>query len=284
MASSIGSFQPKLSTQLKIALLIFLLAGSIVLLGFPRFVQQAGTGGSNPPLGLFLAAGLTMVLFTGALFAYIKRLGLGLSKTALTLAFGYNAVIAIIKFVISPEALYLSSQKQGGLDATIGDPNSSAFYIALGIIMLALYGVVFGCMYRYFAKRLAKQEGNNPRKPHHLKKAFGLLLLGVIGVCLAGGTIVLLPAFLFLNLSTVYLAYIFGVLGGPVIISLVAAIVLAYRSLASVERQAVRTGKATLLATFFWLGLSLILIYHVLWVIFLITLVNIWPFNTYTSK
>jgi hypothetical protein len=46
----------------------------------------------------------------------------------------------------------------------------------------------------------------------------------------------------------------------------------------------VRLGDATLLAGFFWLGLALILLYHVMWVVFLLTLVSIWPFRTYTPK
>src|SRR5918993_534349 len=37
-------------------------------------------------------------------------------------------------------------------------------------------------------------------------------------------------------------------------------------------------------ASFFWLGLALIVLYHVMWVVFLLTLVSIWPFRTYTPK
>jgi hypothetical protein len=33
------------------------------------------------------------------------------------------------------------------------------------------------------------------------------------------------------------------------------------------------------LAAFFWLGLSLLVIYHFLWVIYMGTLVSIWPFK-----
>jgi hypothetical protein len=30
--------------------------------------------------------------------------------------------------------------------------------------------------------------------------------------------------------------------------------------------------------------LSMIMLYHVMWVVFLLTLVSIWPFRTYTPK
>jgi hypothetical protein len=67
-------------------------------------------------------------------------------------------------------------------------------------------------------------------------------------------------------------------------LALVLAAVLAYKSFDEVEKRAVRLGDATLLASFFWLGLALILLYHVMWVVFLLTLVSIWPFRTYTPK
>jgi len=50
-----------------------------------------------------------MVVLTSALFAYLSRLGLGFGKTALTLALGYNVVIALIKIILSPYGLYLST-------------------------------------------------------------------------------------------------------------------------------------------------------------------------------
>jgi hypothetical protein len=65
---------------------------------------------------------------------------------------------------------------------------------------------------------------------------------------------------------------------------LVLAAVLAYKAFDEVEKRAVRLGDATLLASFFWLGLALIVLYHVMWVVLLLTLVSIWPFRTYTPK
>src|SRR5919112_3069148 len=61
-------------------------------------------------------------------------------------------------------------------------------------------------------------------------------------------------------------------------------LVLAYKAFDEVEKRAVPLGDATLLASFFWLGLALILLYHVMWIVFFLTLVSIWPFRTYTPK
>jgi uncharacterized membrane protein YidH (DUF202 family) len=78
--------------------------------------------------------------------------------------------------------------------------------------------------------------------------------------------------------------YIFTTFGAAITLALILAAVLAYKSFDEVEKQAVRLGDATLLASFFWLGLALIVLYHVMWVVFLLTLVSIWPFRTYTPK
>ena len=61
-------------------------------------------------------------------------------------------------------------------------------------------------------------------------------------------------------------------------------LVLAYKAFDEVEKRAVPLGDATLLASFFWLGLALILLYHVMWIVFFLTLVSIWPFRTFTPK
>ena len=89
----------------------------------------------------------------------------------------------------------------------------------------------------------------------------------------------------FVGLPTlVYLTYILSTFGVAITLALVLAAVLAYRTFDEVEKRAARLGDATLLASFFWLGLALIFLYHVMWVVFLVTLVSIWPFQTYTPK
>ena len=85
----------------------------------------------------------------------------------------------------------------------------------------------------------------------------------------------------------VYLKYISLPFALAIVVALVFALVLAWKTF---DQAAVRTargarlGEATLLAGFFWIGLSMITLYHVMWVVFLLTLVSIWPFRTYTPK
>ena len=103
-------------------------------------------------------------------------------------------------------------------------------------------------------------------------------------VAFAASFVWLLPL-VYVGLPTLsYLFYIFSTFGAAIALALILAAFLAYRTFDEVEKRAVRLGDATLLASFFWLGLALIVLYHVMWVVFLLTLVSVWPFRTYTPK
>src|ERR1700682_3995922 len=88
----------KLPQNVKVSLLIFLLASSIVLLAIPNILKSSI---DTPSFSVFLTAGIVMIFFTALLFSYLDQLKLGFGKMALVLAFGYNAAVAVIKFVIS---------------------------------------------------------------------------------------------------------------------------------------------------------------------------------------
>jgi hypothetical protein len=106
----------------------------------------------------------------------------------------------------------------------------------------------------------------------------------VVLVAIAASFLWIMPV-VYVGLPTFsYLFYIFTTFGAAIALALVLAAVLAYKAFDEVEKRAVRLGDATLLAGFFWLGLALILLYHVMWIVFFLTLVSIWPFRTYTPK
>ncbi len=108
------------------------------------------------------------------------------------------------------------------------------------------------------------------------------VILGV--VLIAGISLWWVPVFFVGLPALAYLSYIFTTFGAVIVIALGLAAVLAWMTFDKVERRAAGLGDATLLASFFWMGLALILLYHVMWAVFLLTLVSIWPFQTYTPK
>ena len=279
MSAGVKSF-----STLAVALVIFGLASSVIAVTAPRLF----TGPERPGFIVFFTVGVAVILLTAGLFAYIYHLGLGLGKTVLVLAAGYNALIAAVKFALAPAALYQANQEQT-FDASVGDPNSLWFYLAVSSAVLLLYLLVFRVMYGLFKRRFRRQ-GLEIAAPRERRSRWGdrrrvvLIAVVVAAVALLASFLWVIPVF-FVGLPTVsYLVYVFSTFGAVITLALILAAILAYKAFDEVEKRAVLLGDATLLATFFWLGCALIFLYHAMWVVFLLTLISIWPFQTYTPK
>jgi hypothetical protein len=272
-------------STLMVALALFGLGGSVIAVTVPNLFA----GPERPGFTVFLVAGVAVITLTAALFAYINRLGMGFGKTALVLAAGYNALIAAVKLGLAPAALYTANQRQD-FDSSFGDPNSPWFYVAVGTAVLFLYVGVFQVMYGVFKRRFRTRAGEVSAPAERRSLLAGrrrrpiLIALVVASVALLASLLWVMPL-LFVGMPTLsYLIYVFSTFGVAITLALILAAILAYKTFAHVEDQAVHLKDATLLANFFWLGLALILLYHAMWVVFLLTLVSIWPFRTYTPK
>jgi hypothetical protein len=268
-------------STLTVALVLFGLAGSAVMATTPRLLIGPG----RPGFTVFLVAGVTAIVLTAGLFAYIYRLGMGLGRTVLVLAAGYNALIAAVKLGLAPAALYQANREQA-FDASMGDPNSLWFYLGVGSGVLLLYLLVFGVMYSVFRRRFRRRSlPSEPPPAHRGRWSNRTIVIGVVVLVAFAASFLWIMPVVYVGFPTFsYLLYIFSTFGAAITLALILAAVLAYKTFDEVEKRAVRLGEATLLASFFWLGLALIVLYHVMWVVFLLTLVSIWPFQTYTPK
>ena len=291
-------------STLAVAVVFFGLAGSVVAVLVPRYFVGAS---ARPPFVVFLVAGVVVIVLTAGLFAFVNQLGMGFGKTVLVLAVGYNALIAAVKLGLAPAALYEANQEQS-FDVTAGDPNTLPYYLVVGGVVLALYVAVYFVMYRVFRRRFRQraeaqasaapywattsetspEPGQDETTDTPQGRRRGIIVAGVvvagIVVLAAGLGLWWVPVFLVGLPVLSYLSYIFTTFGAAILLALVIAGVLAWITFDKVERRAAGLGDATLLASFFWLGLALILLYHVMWTVFLLTLVSIWPFQTYTPK
>jgi uncharacterized membrane protein len=242
-------------------------------------------GPLRPEFTVFLVAGVAAIVLTAGFFGYIYRLGMGFGRTVLVLAAGYNALIAAVKLGLAPAALYQANREQE-FDAAFGDPNELWFYLGVGSGVLLLYLLVFRVMYSVFRRRFRRRSLPSETQPEQRGRLSNrTIVVGVVVlVALAASFLWIMPV-VYVGLPTFsYLFYIFTTFGAAIALALVLAAVLAYKAFDEVEKRAVRLGDAALLAGFFWLGLALILLYHVMWIVFFLTLVSIWPFRTYTPK
>ena len=268
-------------STLVVALALFGLAGSAVMATVPRlFIGPLG-----PEFMIFLVAGLAAIALTAGLFGYVYLLGMGFGRTVLVLAAGYNALIAVVKFGLAPAALYQANREQA-FEASISDPNSLWFFLGIGSGVLLLYLLVFGVMYTVFRRRFQRRSlPSEPPPEQRGRWSRGQIVVGVVACVAFVASFVWVLPLVYVGLPTLsYLAYIISTFGAAILLALILAAYLAYRTFDEVEKRAVRLGDATVLASFFWLGLALIVLYHVMWVVFLLTLVSMWPFRTYTPK
>jgi hypothetical protein len=268
-------------STLMVALVLFGLAGSAVMVAVPGLFA----GPVRPEFTVFLVAGMAAIVLTAGLFGYVYRLGLGFGRTVLVLAAGYNALIAAVKLGLAPAALYQANREQA-FDAALADPNSAWFYLGVGSGVLLLYLLVFGVMYGVFRRRFRRRSlPSEPPPEQRGRWSNRTIVVGVVVLVVFAASFLWIMPVVYVGFPTLsYLFYIFSTFGAAITLALVLAAFLAYKSFDEVEKRAVRLGDATLLASFFWLGLALILLYHVMWVVFLLTLVSIWPFQTYTPK
>jgi hypothetical protein len=264
-----------------VALTLFGLAGAAVMVAVPGLLA----GPERPGFAVFLVAGLMVIVLTAGFFGYIYRLGMGFGRTVLVLAAGYNALIAAVKLGLAPAALYQANREQA-FDAGFGDPNQLWFYLGVGSSVLLLYLLVFRVMYSVFRRRFRRRAlPSEPPPEQRGRWSNRTIVVGVVILVAFAASFLWVMPVVYIGLPTFsYLFYIFSTFGAAIALALVLAAVLAYKAFDEVEKRAVRLGDATLLASFFWLGLALIVLYHVMWVVFLLTLVSIWPFRTYTPK
>jgi hypothetical protein len=268
-------------STLAVALALFGLAGSAVIVAVPGVFA----GPVRPEFTVFLVAGVAAIVLTAGFFGYIYRLGMGFGRTVLVLAAGYNALIAAVKLGLAPAALYQANREQA-FDAAFGDPNELWFYLGVGSGVLLLYLLVFGVMYSVFRRRFRRRSlPSEPPLEQRGRWSNRTIVVGVVVLVAIAASFLWIMPVLYVGLPTFsYLFYIFTTFGAAMALALVLAAVLAYKAFDEVEKRAVRLGDATLLASFFWLGLALILLYHIMWIVFFLTLISIWPFRTYTPK
>lgn len=279
LVKTLTKFKPPLNVQLGLSL--FLLAGIFVAAIIPMLGGGTGEVHGLPPTGVFLLTGVGMILLTAGLFAYLKSCGLGLQKTALVMSFGMASTVAVIKFVLAPMALYNASLG-AGLQVNFLDPNTPAFYVGSGLAVLLLYVAVFRGMHRSYRKKYLKatDSENETAKSHIGRKIVVFAIIGFFLAVTGGWIVALIGAYAIFG----YVGYVLSGLGGPVLVAIAIAIFFAKKGYDVATSDAFYLKQPALLATFFWLGLTLIFMYHIMWVVFMVSLVQLWPFNTYTPK
>ena len=146
-------------------------------------------------------------------------------------------------------------------------------YPAVAAVSAGLYTTAFFLLYLIFRSGLQRRLG----VPVRIEQRFVQLLV-VMFVLAAVGGISILGLFGFLEYAVNAL---FGAVGLLIAVALVAAIALCSVAFKEAADQAEMTRNVTVLSTFAWIGLAFIAAYHILWLVFLLTLISLWPLKPY---
>ena len=249
--------------------LIVLASGAVCLVALIALVWLAKDDPSNvPPAWVFAASGI-VVAGVGSVAVWLACTQTRLvPRTAIALGAAF-ACIALAKFTLAPFGFFDRTR-----DRTIElIVSQQTLIVVAGAGVLALYVAAILLIRRVARGRLV--DSPKIRTSAVVGVLVGLLAIGfalpVVFVVVAG------PAY--------YLSLIFtSVVGIGLILALMAATGLVTGAFLSAEDRAQVLARASMLATVTWIALAFVVLFQVLWIVFMLALVAVWPLRTVTPK
>lgn len=245
--------------------------------GIPRLFASLAPRSEIPPFAMLCAVALVVSLCTIGLV----WLGLGatrLGPAAIGYVAAYNVLIVVAKLALGPYAFYVTNRAEPLQSYMTGlIPTSVA-----GIFLL--YGAALLVLYLVAVRRYNRATGV-ASGPAGSRRALGIVALTLPALLVAlavisGGTILIVPFLLF--------PYPFLLVGTPVALGVAAALLVALASGALAYQRigdaAIAVRSSSLLTVALWTGLGLLVLYHVLWVVLVLTLFALWPLRTVSEK
>ena len=242
----------------------------------------SGVGRTPPTVELVVSASLIAALTLGALFI-VLYFDLGLPATAVLCAVAFNALIVVVKFVWGPAGLYEVNIEVGrDLSSDLGDPLEAAFGTC---VVFALYLAVYVVIYKIVKRRLERQIGVVKERSASGGWLLAVFVIVIFFMATGGGLVVLALPLLFGGGGIEYIQFAFSSAYSLLIaLALVSATSLAAVAFHDVSERARVIGDVGMLVAFFWLGLAFLVIYHVVWVIYIVALTALWPLRVVVPK
>jgi len=246
-------------------------AGSAIVASLPT-----GSFTGQPPFWLFLAMGIGTIVLAALILQLAVKLGLPLKASTVGLILVFNALIAVVKFVVAPFGLYLANITGDGFTEGSALLSNTGYWL-IGACVFLLYALVLFLLFRWVKGPKAGAKAQKRKRSVWHTAA----IVTAIGIGLyVGSAYLLLVLFLLVGPTINYLSST-GPLFFVIAALLAIAIFVAAAAIKSARAEANQLRDAGLLASLFWLCLSIILLYHVLWVVFMTALITIWPFKTF---
>lgn len=205
-----------------------------------------------------------MILLSSLFLAYAGRV-VGLGLAWLGLAAMTNALVLAGKFVLVPYGFYQTTFVQGDLLMNV---TSSDYFPVLGGALFVVYATALGVLYAWQHNWVDRQLAGDARAPGRRE---GLVV--ALTIALALTPIVAIAGLWLLG----YGLFLATATGGVAVLLGLAAAVAGAATMARAGGDSVSVRSTAVITSAFWLVLSLLLVYHVVWVVFMTVLVGIWP-------
>jgi hypothetical protein len=235
----------------------------------------------QPSFALIASIGVVLIVLTSLFLAYANRvMGLGLAWFLWALI--YNGCIVVTKFIVSPTSLYQTT--------FVGSAPFNARNVDnMAALALGLFGI-YACVFLliHFAQRgrvkgalrvLAGPESGAGQPVPRDRTATWVIL-----VCVALVILIVLTAGSMLLLGLTYLFTILGTAAIALLLLLGGALTGGIVAFQRAGDRSIQMRDIAILTSFAWVGISLLLLYHVLWVIFTAILISIWPLRVVPSS
>jgi hypothetical protein len=220
-----------------------------------------------PPTSMFAAAGLLMSIVGFVTVAIAARRTGTTVRAAIALGGGF-AAIALAKFAMGPTALFQGNRRTEISSLVSMDSGALVLWIAVSILVLYIGAVWF--------LAAAFRPAAPPDGPSY-RPVVACLLIAVAGGI---GTAILVTA-----AAGDYLVFILsGLEATGIAVALFAATLLVAVAFRDTAQRSRALGATSIYITVAWVAISFLLVFQVLWIVFLLAVVAIWPLRTVTPK
>ena len=258
---------PKRTPTLTKATAVWIGAGAIVgLIGIGIVLQIQDRSGQTPPTSTFAAAAIAISLVAIVTVAAAAHSAGASWRAAIALAGGF-AAIAIAKFGMGPVALFQGNRAEVIQNA--GGVSSGGMVVVIAVTVGALYLAAIWVLAVLF-RPAGPPDGPNGNV------AFALAGVGLAGLLLAG--ILTTAASQYVTWATT------GLEATGIAVALFVAAGLVAVAFHDTSLRSKILCQASMYITVLWVAVAFLLVFQVLWIVFLLAIVAIWPFKSVTPK